>query len=73
MASLTIEYINTVNLQKSDFMDGDECLGICLFKVIASKSQVDSRSTIKLLLSKLTTGMPDIMELFGKNIGDFNK
>ena len=54
-------------------MYGNEWSGICLFKVIVSKSQVDSQSTIKLLLAKLTPGIPDLVELFGKNIGDFNK
>ena len=28
-----------------------------------SKSQLDSRSTITLLLGKLTTGMPELIEL----------
>ena len=53
-------------------MNGNDCSGIFLFKVIISKSQVYSRSTITLLLGKLTTGMPDLMASFGNNIDDFS-
>ena len=42
MASITTESRNTVNLNKSDFMNGNKCSGTCLLKVIVSKSQVDS-------------------------------
>ena len=54
-------------------MNGNQSSGICLFKAIVSKYQVDSRSTITLLLRKLTTGMPDLMDQFGNNINYFNK
>ena len=45
----------------------------CLFKFIVSKYQVVSRSVIILLLRKLTTVIPDLMESFGHNIADLNK
>ena len=54
-------------------MIGDECSGICLFKVIVSKSQADSQYTINLLLVKLMTRITYIMESFGNNIVNFNK
>ena len=38
-----------------------------------SKFQVDSRSTINLLLGKLTAGMPDLMMSLGNKIANFNK
>ena len=73
MASLTPESRNMVNLQQSYFMNGNECSGICLFKVIIYKSQVCSRSTITLLLRNLTTGVPDLIASFENNISAFNK
>ena len=66
MASRTPESRNTVNLEQSDFMNGNECAVICIFNTIMSKSQVDSLSTITLLLGELTTGIPDLMASFGK-------
>ena len=72
MESLTSESRTTVNLQQSKFMSYNECSVICLFKFIVSNSQVDTQSTITLLLVKLTTGMTDIMALLGKNISGLN-
>ena len=73
MASLTTQSTNTVNLQQSDFINGDECSGFFLFKIIVSKSQLDIRSTITLLLGKLMTGISYIMVSFGNNIANLNK
>jgi hypothetical protein len=61
MSSITKSAQNTVNLKKSDFMIGQENSGILLLKVILAKSQVDTRSTVTLLMGKVTTGMPNIM------------
>lgn len=72
MASLTKEAQNTINLKKTDFTVGSEHSGILLLKVIISKSQVDTRSTINLLMGKLTTGMADIMASHSNNITVFN-
>ena len=52
MSSLTPEDRNTVNLQQSDFINGNECSGVCLFKFIVYKSQSDSPSTMTTLLRK---------------------
>ena len=41
--------------------------------VIVSKYQVDSQSTIYLLIRKLMTGIPDLMLSFGNNISNFIK
>ena len=73
MESLTPESRNMVNLRQSDFMNDNECSGICLFKVIMSKSQVGCKSTINLLRGKLTTGMIDKMATSGNSIAIFNK
>lgn len=72
MASLTKEAQNTVNLKKTDFMIGEENSGILLLKVILAKSQVDTRSTVTLLMGKVTTGMPNIMAAHSNNITAFN-
>ena len=54
-------------------MNHNKCSGICLFKVIISKFQVDSQSKIYLLIGKLTTGISDLMAPFGKKTANFNK
>jgi hypothetical protein len=61
MASLTKAGRNTVTLRKVDFTVGDEHSGILLLKVVIGKSQVDTRSTIMLLMGKLNAGMANIM------------
>jgi hypothetical protein len=61
MASLTKARRNTVNLRKVDFTIGDEHSGILVLKVVIGKSQVDTRSTIMLLMGKLNAGVANIM------------
>jgi hypothetical protein len=72
MASLTKAGRNTVNLRKVDFTIGDEHSGILLLKVVIGKSQVDTRSTIMLLMGKLNAGMANIMASHNNNITAFN-
>ena len=73
ITSLTPKARNTINLQQSDFINGNECSGIFLLKVIVYKTQVDSQYIINLLLTKLTTGMPDLMVSLEKNTAYLNK
>jgi hypothetical protein len=72
MDSLIKAACNTINLKKEDFTVGDEHSGILLLKIIVARSQVDTRATINLLMSKLYSSMSDIMATHKNNITEFN-
>jgi hypothetical protein len=72
MPFLTKAARNSIILRRDDFMVGTEHSGILLFKVIIAKSQVDTRATIALLISLLTTGMTTVMASHNNNITEFN-
>jgi len=79
MNSLTQSAIATVQLREDEYTLTDpttpalnEMSGVMLFKIVISESQIETRSTINLLLSKLTSGLPKLMEEHGNNIKEFN-
>ncbi len=72
MNSLSKGAIGELMLKEDDFTIGGEGCGVKLFRTILSESQVDTVATTNLLLGKLTSGLPDMMEKHGNNIKAFS-
>ena len=73
MASLNQDAINLIELKASRYLTpSSENSGLLLLRLVITESTLETKSRINNLWSKLTAGMPMIMETHANNIMKFN-
>ena len=73
MASLSQEAVNLIGLKTDRYASpSGENSGLLLLRLVITESTLETKSTINNLWSKLTSGMPMIMETHTNNIMKFN-
>ena len=73
MASLNQDAINLIELKASRYLTpSGENSGLLLLRLVITESTLETKSTINNLWSKLTAGLPMIMETHANNIMKFN-
>ena len=71
-ASITKEAAKAVTLRDTEYTIQGEYSGLMLLKIIISEAYIETKSTVNLMLTKLTAELPKVMAEHGNNVKDFN-
>ena len=72
-ASITKEAAKAITLRDAEYtVATGEYSGLLLLKVIISEGYIETKSTVNLMLTKLTAELPKVMAEHGNNVKDFN-